>query len=197
MATDSPEGLRNRKKRQTRERIAQVGLQLCLEQGFEQTTLDEIADAADISRRTFFHHYQSKEELLKAWEGWDRVESVRDVLRKESNQQPPADAVRHCLMKMAVLREAPDALAIDRLMRSTEGLWARKQLAYLRVETLLAETLTELYPRRSPRSLRLVAMIAVGLWRLAQDAWHEDDGRHPFAEHLRKQYALHEKESGA
>ena len=48
------EGLRERKRRQTRERIAQAAMTLFLDQGFEATTIDQIAEAADVSKRGFF-----------------------------------------------------------------------------------------------------------------------------------------------
>ena len=53
-ATDAP-GLRARKRQQTRERLTRAAMALFLERGFEATTLDDIAAAADISRRSFFH----------------------------------------------------------------------------------------------------------------------------------------------
>jgi AcrR family transcriptional regulator len=53
-------GLRERKKQQTREKIARAGLDLFAERGYEQTTLADIADAADVSTRTIFAYFQSK-----------------------------------------------------------------------------------------------------------------------------------------
>ena len=63
------EGLRERKRRETLRRIAEQGLKLFLTNGFEATTLDQIAEAAGISRRTFFYYFKSKEDILMAWQG--------------------------------------------------------------------------------------------------------------------------------
>ena len=52
-----PPGLRERKRQQTRERLTRAAMALFLERGFEATTLDDIAAAADISRRSFFHYF--------------------------------------------------------------------------------------------------------------------------------------------
>jgi AcrR family transcriptional regulator len=57
-------GLRERKKAQTRERIHKQALRLFERQGFETTTIAEIAAAADVSPRTVFVHYPTKEDLV-------------------------------------------------------------------------------------------------------------------------------------
>src|ERR1700687_5164382 len=61
-------GLRQRKQQQTRERLTRMAMALFLERGFEATTLDDIAAAADISRRSFFHYFASKEDVVFAWQ---------------------------------------------------------------------------------------------------------------------------------
>src|SRR5262245_4517636 len=59
-----PEGRRERKKRELRERIYQKAQELFLSQGFEATTVEQMAAAADIAPATFFNHFQSKNALL-------------------------------------------------------------------------------------------------------------------------------------
>ena len=63
------EGLRERKRLETLRRIAETGLKLFIAHGYEGTTLEAIAEAAGISRRTFFYYFKSKEEVLLAWQG--------------------------------------------------------------------------------------------------------------------------------
>src|SRR5258705_12117534 len=58
------EGRRERKKRELRSRIYQTAQELFLGQGFEATTVEQIAAAADIAPATFFNHFQSKNALL-------------------------------------------------------------------------------------------------------------------------------------
>ena len=60
---DGP-GLRQRKLQETRERLTRAAMALFLERGFEATTIDDIATAADVSRRSFFHYFASKEDVV-------------------------------------------------------------------------------------------------------------------------------------
>ncbi|WP_430334107.1 TetR family transcriptional regulator [Rhodococcus sp. ACT016] len=59
-----PIGLRERKKRKTRALIREHAMRLFTEQGYAQTTVDQIAAAADVSPSTFFRYFPSKEQLI-------------------------------------------------------------------------------------------------------------------------------------
>ena len=71
------EGLRERKRRETLQRIAEAGLKLFVTNGYDATTLETIAEAAGISRRTFFYYFKSKEDILLAWQG-GLIQAIRD-----------------------------------------------------------------------------------------------------------------------
>src|SRR5579884_1663131 len=57
-------GRRERKKQQTREKIARVALELFIERGFEQVTVTEVAEAADVSVNTVYNYFPTKEDLF-------------------------------------------------------------------------------------------------------------------------------------
>ena len=166
-------GRRVRKARETRERIFEAALGLFLKLGFDETTLDAIAEAADISRRTFFHYYASKEAILEVVD--DSIdEAFRVALTSASRDQTPIEAVQTALQGMIGRFSSDQANEIDRLMHSTEALRARKQANYIRHETALFDALCEVWPDPLCRpGLQLEAMIGIGAMRVATNRWRE------------------------
>ncbi|MFD7448370.1 TetR/AcrR family transcriptional regulator [Kitasatospora sp. NPDC059827] len=78
-----PTGRRERNKQRMRERIFSAALSLFAEKGFEQTTIDDITERADVARGTFFNHFQHKEELITTWSN-RRRERLEDKLQQEA-----------------------------------------------------------------------------------------------------------------
>jgi AcrR family transcriptional regulator len=186
-----PQGLRERKRRETSERIIEKGLKLFVKNGFEATTLDAIAAAAGISRRTFFYYFRSKEGILLAAHDSGFREALRPMMLDESSDQAPLDAVQKCLIKLASRFETKESIVFDRLMQSTEALRARKESVFVETEQILLEAMCELWPSRGRRDgLRLVAMVAMGTLRLALDKWKQNDAAHPLAYYVRQSFAL-------
>jgi AcrR family transcriptional regulator len=64
--TEPATGLRERKKRETREALTRAAHELFVDRGYEETTLGEIADAAGVSTRTIFAYFPGKEDILFA-----------------------------------------------------------------------------------------------------------------------------------
>ncbi|XVQ88472.1 TetR/AcrR family transcriptional regulator [Microbispora siamensis] len=71
------EGLRERKKRETRQRIADMAMGLFLQRGFDNVTVAEVARAADVSVNTVFNYFRTKEDLFL-----DRSEESEDMLAR-------------------------------------------------------------------------------------------------------------------
>ncbi|GLS45481.1 TetR family transcriptional regulator [Methylobacterium brachythecii] len=183
-AAEPREGLRERKRRQTRARIAEAGMRLFLERGFEETTLDAIAEQADIARRTFFHYFDTKEAILNTLQ--DTTESsLRAVIVEADPKSAPFDVVCEAMLGMISRFGTEEARAIDRLLRSTETLRARKQANYQTQEQMIFEALRQKWPEPDlALKLRLVSLACVGALRLASDAWSASDGTRPLQDHL-------------
>ncbi|MDX2289118.1 MAG: helix-turn-helix domain-containing protein [Hyphomicrobiaceae bacterium] len=182
-------GLRERRRKQTQQRIAETGLKLFIENGYEATTLDAIAEAAGISRRTIFHYFKSKDEILLVWQN-GIPEMIRAAVLQESTDHAPVDAVLHALLKLSSRYKPEQTIVIDRLMRSTEQLQTAKHSKYLQEEQALFEALCELWPQPERRQrLRVVAMACVGSLRLAIDSWTQSGCEQPIEKHLRDAFA--------
>ena len=183
------EGLRERKRRETRRRLAETGLRLFLERGYEETTLDAIAEAAGVSRRTVFHYFDQKEDILLAWQH-GLGEAMREAILRERPDRPALDLVLSAMLQLAGQYQAEDHIRIEKLLSSTQRLGASKHAKYAEQEQAVFEALVQLWPTLQRQSgLRLVAMVAVGALRLAFERWAERGGADPLSEHLRLAFA--------
>jgi len=86
--------LRERKKRETRERISDVATELFFARGFEAVTLEEIAAAANVSKMTVLNYFARKEELMLDREDDLKLLPFRQALRERPKGTPPIDALR-------------------------------------------------------------------------------------------------------
>ena len=190
-APEQPQGLRERKRQETFERIIEKGLKLFVKNGYEATTLDAIAAAAGISRRTIFYYFKSKEDVLLAARDSGFREALRPAMLDEPPDQAPLDAVQKCLIKLASRHETKESVVFDRLMESTEALRARKEAVFVETEQILFDAMCALWPSPGRRDgLRLVAMVAMGTLRLALDKWKQNDAAHPLAYYIRQGFTL-------
>lgn len=171
------EGLRERKRRETLQRITEAGVRLFIAKGYEATTLDAIAAEAGIARRTFFYYFKSKDDILLSLQsGFD--DWIAEAMRDEPLDKRPLHAARDAIVKICARYPAEDMLAIDRLMRSSEAVMARKQASYMQQEKALLAALRERWPAPERESaLRLVAMLAIGAVRLATETFSRERGK--------------------
>jgi AcrR family transcriptional regulator len=123
-------GLRERKKQKTREAIATAALSLFAEQGYEETTIAEIAEAAEVSPRTFFSYFPTKEDVVfcKTQEEGG-LDGMRARLRDRRPGESAVEALRAWIvevieksgegqteegrMRRALIRETPALAAYE------------------------------------------------------------------------------------
>lgn len=164
-------GLRQRKQQETRERLKRAAMALFLERGFEATTIDDIAAKADMSRRSFFHYFASKEDVVAAWQEDAAAALVAEILARPAEESMLTAAEN--AIAAAIKRINPaEAAAMSRLKRDNPALHARDQLKYEKLERALAEGLAQRARNKSDKAkARLVAMIATGAMRVGGESW--------------------------
>ena len=103
---------RERKKRETHQRLMEAALDLFRERGYDATTVEDITDAADVAKGTFFNYFATKEDILPALAEW-RLRQLGDALLPEQGA-PDSPVAR---IKMALCLVAEDPLANPSLAR--------------------------------------------------------------------------------
>ena len=176
-------GLRERKRQETLRRITDAGVRLFTAHGYEATTLDQIAAEAGISRRTFFHYFKSKDEILLSMQR-GLGESIAAGLARQPVAQPPLTALRKAMLEIVAPYTSEELLKLDRLMRASEAVQSRKQAGYILDEATVFAALRRLWPAEPERALRLVAMLAIGTSRVSLDAWSRDGGIRPLESYV-------------
>jgi AcrR family transcriptional regulator len=143
MNVETPEpGLRERKRQRTRQAIARAALELFDRQGFDQTTIPQIAEAADVSPRTVSSYFPSKEDLAFA-DADEAMEQFETRLRERLPEESTADALRSLIGEWT--HEKAERLEERRMQRrvidADERLRAYEHRVLLRAQRALAESI--------------------------------------------------------
>ncbi|RKT54643.1 TetR/AcrR family transcriptional regulator [Saccharothrix australiensis] len=147
------ESRRERKKQQVRKLLVETAMRLFAEQGFERTTVAQIAEAADVAPKTFFNHFPTKDDVLFADAGPSDAlaaeviaarrpeDTVADVLRRTY------EALRHDYVPIG--GRDPETTALHgRLLTTVPSLQARALQRSLAFQRELAQALLAAFPDR-------------------------------------------------
>jgi AcrR family transcriptional regulator len=170
--------LRERKRTRTRLMIQTEALRLFNENGYPQTTVEEIADAAAISPRTFFRYFPSKEDVVM-WDEYDPL--ALELLQGRPDDEPLAESFR------AVIRESLGGLVQNdperllsriRLTATVPELRAR----FLDEQTRGLEHIGNFFATKRARpvdelSLQVVGSALLAAVTVALDRWQQDEGK--------------------
>jgi AcrR family transcriptional regulator len=188
-------GLRERKKQKTRESIQRTALQLFERQGYEETTIDQIAAAAEISPSTFFNYFPTKEDVV-LFDAYDPV-AIRMFLERPKDE-PLNVGLRKVLESLAAAFERDErmVLARGRFFLEVPELRARMWDEVERTQLLIVEMLAE-RSGRSPDDFELLvtARIVIAALLEASKEWLRTNGRTGLVELTNR--ALDVVESGA
>ncbi|MFI7011306.1 TetR/AcrR family transcriptional regulator [Streptomyces sp. NPDC050145] len=104
--TSRPMGRRERSKQRVRDAIYTSALDLFTEQGYDRTTIDQIAERADIARGTFFNYFQRKEDLITVW-AEARKKRLKDFMGEamESRNDDVTVHLERCVAALAEFNE--------------------------------------------------------------------------------------------
>jgi AcrR family transcriptional regulator len=140
------EGLRERKKRAAREGIAATARRLFAERGFDAVTVAEIAAAADVSEKTVFNHFATKEDLAFA----GREEGIAQFVAAIAERPPGSSvldvfrAMTRTVLDVFVAGGDEDLLAVAKIIRGSRALQERLTVGWesgaAAITAVIAET---------------------------------------------------------
>lgn len=155
-------GLRERKKRATRQALSQAALRLAIERGLDKVLVEDIAAAVDVSTRTFNNYFASKYQAICAL-GVDRAESLGAALRARPPDEDLWQAITEALLEHyddAANEPDRDWFAGVRLVMSAPAL----QGEYLKVNVTMQHVLADAIAERAglDNSTDMLPMILAG-----------------------------------
>jgi AcrR family transcriptional regulator len=172
--------LRERKKAATREALQAAALRLAVRDGLDALTVEAIAEAVDVSPRTFFNYFGSKEEALLPSDEARHVELQQAIAARPADE-PPIEALHAVVRTLAVrISERREETTLRmQLVRENPSLLPRHLANFATFERVLVEAIAgrtgldpdcDLYPS-------LAATAAVGALRSASQLWRNQGGK--------------------
>jgi AcrR family transcriptional regulator len=183
-------GLRERKKVATRQALGEAAMRLAVERGLDKVLVDDIADAAGVSARTFNNYFASKYEAICALQQ-DRAMRIGDELRARPAGEPLWDSVTQAVLsQFDPANRAPDMDRIRLVVTSpplageyhrVQGL-AQYHLAEAIAERMSVSLETDMFPR-------IMAGAVLGAMQAAMERWLRSDPPVPLAPLIRQAFS--------
>ena len=177
---NNQESLWTRSRQAVYAEITSVAMSLFLEQGFDQTTIDQIAQTAGISRRSFFRYFGTKEDIVLG-DLANQGTLVRDSLEAIPLSVPPWEALGEALRRVFVQAQQPDImLKIAKMMYRTPSLRARNIEKHLQWSELLVPNIRlrlgiDVDDQSDPAADAIVSS-AIACLDVAGQLWTRTDG---------------------
>lgn len=177
MITVAIPGLRERKKARTSQALEDAALELFASKGFDATTIEEIADAVEVSPRTFFRYFASKEEVLFADDA-GKDGDLAEFLAARPPGESSLEKLRAALLSWTVeyeldrprlLRRAQVAIGTPSLNAVALAHWQAK-------EDVVLAALLAADPGADPGETRFVVAVTFAALRVTIKAWLADGG---------------------
>lgn len=149
-------------------------MRLFLDQGYEQTTIEQICIQADVARRSFFDYFPSKEALVFAWQD-DFGTKLAEAVRQRPAGEGLLETTEWAMTETVAGATTPQSLAIAELIRDTPALSARDKAKYLKLESVLADALAERAHASGKPILhaRILAAVAIAALRIGEPMYRD------------------------
>ena len=125
-------GVRAQKRIALERRLADAAMDLYIERGYRETLIEDITNAADVSRRTFFHYFKGKEDVLSSWFK-HQGDDLRETFVARPRDEPVWDSLRESIEVLFFTGNVnlKRTREIRRLLKTEPKLVARHQDFYL------------------------------------------------------------------
>ncbi|WP_433059358.1 TetR/AcrR family transcriptional regulator [Dactylosporangium sp. CS-033363] len=165
-------GLRERKKQATRTALHEAAVTLSIAHGLDRVTIEAIADAAEVSRRTFSNYFASKEEAL-LYGDQQRVLRLVETVRERPRSEAPWAALTAAALdfQQALGARDPHWVTQVRLVRRHPALAAQQVSTYASMEDELTAQVALRSPEAEPMRARLMAAAFLVTMRVAVQEW--------------------------
>lgn len=187
-------GLRERNRERTRAELAAAALALFVERGFDAVTVDDIAEGAGVSRRTFFRYFESKEDAVLPYEE-DRLDQLRDALADRPRGEPVLLSIRHATMAIGIeLSQEPlrrtESLQRMRIIEANPSVHARSLELQSRMESEICQLVADHLGVEASTSLEanVVAGASIAAIRAAAHVWLSTGGTGEFTDMVDQAY---------
>jgi AcrR family transcriptional regulator len=174
---EAPESLRERKKARTQEALQSAALELFQRQGFEHTTVEDIAAACEVSPRTFFRYFPTKSDVLLGSDVEERRDRMLGLLAAQPANCPAWAALRAAVLSLTqeYEHERERIAARMAIIEATPSLRATKSEYQRGWDDAVVEVLADRARRAGapadPLTLRLLAGAGTVALRAAVDMW--------------------------
>lgn len=173
----APEKIKARKQQVVRDALRDAAVELFRTRGFESVTVEEIAQTAGVSRRTFFRYYDSKEAVMVERLDRDGERFITELTTRPLDE-PPLLAIRNALIPAIIYGlEEPDLVReATRLLRETSALRRALMERRNRLEERIAALMTQrLGVSADDNTPMLLAFLTRALNDTAFNAWYDHE----------------------
>ena len=192
-------GLRERKRRETRAALSLAATRLCVQRGWENVTVDDIAAAANVSPRTFRNYFSTKAEAVAAGH-LERMLRIADDLRARPGNEPLWTAITNSIAaqfepparKSEALQDAHRWVERIRFIVTEPAIRGEVLKASAAAQVELAEVIAERVGARRAKDLypQMAAVVVIAVVVTVMDRWLRDGPSGPIVPLLREAFEL-------